>query len=145
LAIICTFVSVIYYFAFVGNTVNKTVDNEIYKQWALLILMLIPVLIITYILVIIIFHIIETILRSREEGFEVASENIMVIDELDQMVDLRASRNAFSTFSLSFIAGLISQLFNADITIMFNIFYLGIALTGVALEISKYYYYRRGF
>ncbi len=68
-----------------------------------------------------------------------------VEDELDKQVRLKSSLISSAVFTLSVFVGLVALVFKMPITTMFNVLFFGIVATGVVLEMSKLYYYKRGF
>lgn len=117
---------------------------ELFRQWALFIIILIPVQIVTTIVGTILFYIINNISESIKNG-ELVENEYEIVDEFDKQVELKSSLISFGVFTLSVFSGLATLVFKMPITIMFNVFFFGIVATGVVLEMSKLYYYRRGF
>jgi hypothetical protein len=130
-------VFIIYYLYIYGIYQEKSqLDFNEMKFWASVILILIPVLMVSKIVTYIIFTIINTIITRREEHD--------FMDELDKMVDLKATRNFGTVFTIGFLLAMGSLLLNMSVFVMFNIFLFTIIIAGIVSDISQFYYYRKG-
>lgn len=117
------------------NAQELTTDEQL-QFWAKAILIAIPVSIVTKIVVMIIFVIINYIVtREKIAGFE---------DERDKLIELKATRNSYIIFGVGFFISLAVLAFGYPPKYMF----ISIILGGMASEIfdnlSKFYYHRRG-
>ena len=138
-------ISFIYYFIVKNNYFQPDLSQvELFRQWALFILVLIPVQIVTTIVATILFYILNNIFDSVKKG-EIVENEYEVTDELDKQVGLKSSLISSAVFTFSVFIGLATLVFKMPITTMFNVLFFGIVATGIVLEMSKLYYYRRGF
>ncbi len=117
------------------NSQVMTTDEQL-QFWSKAILIAIPVSIITKIVVMIIFVIINYIItREKMAGFE---------DERDKLIELKATRNSYIIFGIGFFVSLAVLAFGYPPKYMF----ISIILGGIASEIfdnlSKFYYHRKG-
>jgi hypothetical protein len=110
---------------------------EEFKFWASVILILIPVLVVSQIIAQIVFVIINAIVM-REEAPE-------IIDEFDKLIDLKSTRNFYHTFMVGFLLSMIAIVLDEPPATMLIIMFAAILVSGVILDLSKLYYYRRGF
>ena len=108
-----------------------------FKFWATVILVLIPVLIVSQIVSQIIFIIINFVVTGEE-----APE---IIDEFDKLIDLKSTRNFYHTFMVGFLLSMIAIVLDEPPATMLIIMFAAILVSGVILDLSERYYYRRGF
>lgn len=112
-------------------------DSNDYSFWAAAILMLIPTQIVANVIIHIIFVIINTVTSDdKDPEFE---------DELDKLIELKTIRNSMYAFTTGFFTAMILLAFGFSITIMFITFFFTFFLTGISGEITKIYFYRKGF
>ncbi|MCD4826928.1 MAG: hypothetical protein K8Q99_04040 [Acholeplasmataceae bacterium] len=115
--------------------------SDIFKFWALTILIFIPISIVARILIMIIFAIINATIQTAK-GEEIDIEEI--VDERDKLIELKSMRISLIIFSLGFILALVTQLFDTSHH-MFFITLIGFGvLTEVISDISTIIYYRKG-
>jgi hypothetical protein len=125
------------YSVYVFQKWNLEPENE-FKFWSSVILTLIPVLIVAQIITQIIFIIINTIVTGEEDDSP-------TVDEFDKLVDLKATRNFYHVFLAGFLLSMVSQVMEEPPSTMFIMLFFSFLLSGVSLDISKIYFYRRGF
>lgn len=109
---------------------------ELLRYWGLMILLLIPVQIVAKIIISIVFIVINRIATREEEP--------SFYDELDKLINLKSTRNAFYGFILIFFVAMGMLALNMSITLMFNTLFFGLVLIGVIIDTSQLFYYRRG-
>jgi hypothetical protein len=104
--------------------------------WASAILILILVMIVLKIIVYIAFSILNTIVtREEEPGFT---------DERDKLIDLKATRNFYHVFMAGFVLSMLALAVGQPPFVMFTIIFFSILVAGMILDISQFYFYRRG-
>ncbi len=99
-------------------------------------LLLIPVLIVSKIVIYILFSIVNTVVTRQEEP--------SVKDELDQLINLKATRNFYHVFMAGFVLSLGSAAIGQPPVVMFSLLLLSMIVSGVTLDVSQLYFYRRG-
>jgi hypothetical protein len=117
------------------NAGNYSGDEE-FKFWASVILILLPVLIVFKIVVLIFFTIVETIITREKLP--------SITDELDNLIDLKSTRNFSWVFSAGFFLSMGALVMGMSPTFMFNMLLFSIILAGLMLDISQLYFYRKG-
>lgn len=117
-------------------------DSNIFKFWAIIVLVFIPISIIARIIIMIIFHILETIVQTAQ-GNEIEDEMDMV-DERDKLIQMKASAISMYIFALGFILALITQLFDVSNHVFFIVLVLSGFITDIVSELIMIRYYRRG-
>jgi len=114
---------------------NLTPADE-FSFWGAAILLFIPISIVIKIVIHILFSIINTIAtKEKEPSFS---------DELDKLIDLKATRNLCYAFLTGFFLAMGSLVLKMPSIIMFNLLLFSIILAGITLDISKLYYHRKG-
>jgi hypothetical protein len=105
--------------------------------WSASILILIPIMIVSRIILYVLYSILNTAkTKEKEEKF--------LIDELGEMIKLKASRNFSTTFMLGFVAAMILLSMGALIPAMFKMFFFSIFSAFMVQNISEYYYAKKG-
>ncbi|MDY8137268.1 hypothetical protein [Aquimarina sp. 2201CG5-10] len=105
--------------------------------WGTSILIFIPIMILSRIIFYLLYSIFNTVLtKKKEEKF--------LIDELGEIIKLKASRNFNTTFMLGFVVTMILLSIGASIPSMFKMFYFSILSSFIAQNISEYYYSKKG-
>ncbi|MDH5682656.1 MAG: hypothetical protein OEZ36_13785 [Spirochaetota bacterium] len=107
-----------------------------YSFWAKIILIYIPVSVVIKILIQVIFMIFNSIATKEE----VPDQS----DEMDRLIELKATRNSFYTFFFGFVLSLGVIVIGWPIWIMFASLFLSFSLTTFAWDISHIYFYRKG-
>jgi len=130
-------ITAIYAWIVYQRQVQGSIDlTEDYSKWGIVFLIFIGVSIVTRIIILIIFHIINAI-ATRED--DVPAE-----DERDKLVKLKATRNSYYVFSGGFVISIIGLALGMPIYWLFIAF----VITGLVSEIidngSQIYYYRKG-
>lgn len=127
----------VYFYIVMGKhaEMNFTTEGEI-KFWATVFALLIPILIVSKIVLYIIFSIFNTAITNEKEP--------SFTDELDKMIDLKASRNFGVVFSIGVIASLALPAIGFNATIMFISVLVSTLIAGITLDLSQFYYYRKG-
>jgi hypothetical protein len=110
--------------------------NGEFHFWASAILLFIPAAVVLKIVIVVVFSIISTITTQEEEP--------SVTDERDKLVDLKSTRNFFFVFMAGFFLSLLTQVFSQPPSVMFSLILISIFVGGAVLDISDFYYYRRG-
>lgn len=118
-------------------------DSNIFRFWAIILLIFIPISIIARIIIMIIFHFLEAVIQAAQ-GKELEDVIDDVVDERDKMIQMKSSVIAMYIFSLGFVIALFSQLFNVSN----HLFFIIIIVTGVIMDVVSeslmMRYYRRG-
>jgi hypothetical protein len=117
-------------------------DSNIFKFWAIILLIFIPISIVARIIIMIFFHILEAIVQTAK-GNEF-DDQLEVEDERDKLIGMKASRVSMISFFLFFILAFITQLFNVSNHLFFITLILGGFLTDLISEILTIRYYRKG-
>jgi hypothetical protein len=122
-----------FYYRFQSLDFNAQSDSQF---WASTILLYLLILILVRIIVYIIFSIMNTIItRENEPHFS---------DEMDRLIDLRATTNFYHIFAIGFFLSLGTQVLNWPPAAMFIGFILSMVIGGIVAEASNFYFYRRG-
>ncbi len=105
--------------------------------WGGAILLLAPIMIISRIVVYLFFSIINTLIsKKREEKF--------LIDELGEIIRLKAIRNFNNAFMIGFMITMGFLVTGISISVMFKFLFFSIFTAFVVQNISEFYYTRRG-
>lgn len=104
--------------------------------WAKYILILVPVMIIPKIIIYIIFAIINKIMT----GDKITDME----DEMDKLIDLKASRNGSIVFMIGFMLAMVALVSGWSAHSMFIIILGSFMVSGISGEVSMFYYYRKG-
>jgi hypothetical protein len=122
-----------FYYRFQGIDLIGSLD---FQFWASTILFYILVLVVFRIIIYIIFSILNTIItRENEPGFT---------DEMDKLIDMRATLNFYHVFIVGFFLSLGTQAFNWPPSAMFIGFMLSMVIGGMVAEFSTFNFYRKG-
>lgn len=117
---------------FPGNGLESL---ETYRFWGSFVFTLILVSIIAHIIINIVFNIVYRITTGEKEPtFE---------DELDNIINLRATRNSFFVFILGFLLAMGSLIFQPS-QMMFIILITFGFMSDVTGSVTRLYHYRRG-
>jgi len=109
---------------------------NIFKFWATVLLIIIPVEMISKIIMYIIVSIIHKI-TTNEDGPD-------FMDERDKLIELKSTRNASVVFGLGFLLALGSQVIGNPPYTLFIIMLFTVFVADIFTEISQFLYYRRG-
>jgi hypothetical protein len=116
-----------------GGEVDST---ESFRYWGSFVLILTLVSIIAHIIISIVFNIVYRItMREREPNFS---------DELDQLIDLKAFRNAFFVFVIGFLFAMGSLILYQPLQVMFIILIASGFLSDLTGSVTRLYHYRKG-
>lgn len=117
-------------------SVDPAIVNN-FKFWGKAFLILIPVSIVAQIVIHIIFAIINKIVTKEEISD--------LTDERDKLIELKTIRISHWIFILGFLLAMASQAMGMQPWVMFvTLIYSGF-VASITSEITKLYYYRRGF
>lgn len=117
-------------------------DSNIFRFWAIIILIFIPISIIARIIIMIIFHILQSVVQAAK-GEEVDAE-MDIVDERDKLIEMKVARISMMIFALGFILALVTQLFDLSNHLFFITFLLFGLITDITSETMKIIYYRKG-
>jgi len=109
---------------------------EVFRFWGAFFLILIPVSIVARVGVYILFSIINTIATQEEEP--------TITDERDQLIELKASRNALYTFTMGFMLAMAVLALEEPPATMFIILIGAGVASDMVSTASEFYFYRRG-
>lgn len=115
--------------------------TDVFRFWAITILIFIPISIVARIIIMIIFSIINAVVQTAK-GEEI--EDVDIVDERDKLIELKTMRISLIVFALGFILALVTQ-----VTQMSNhMFFITIIIFGVISEVvsdtTTIIYYRKG-
>ena len=123
----------IVYFKY-SDVILKT-PNDL-KFWGTTILILIPIAIAANIIIHIVFVIINKIVTDEDA--------VSFMDELDKLIELKATRNSHWVFVFGFFLSMGSQVLGMQPYVMFlTLIFFGF-LSGIISEVTKIYLYRKG-
>lgn len=130
-------VSVIYFAYILQRYPDANAEStEIFRFWGTAILIFVPVQVVSKIIIHIIFSIINTVATQEEEP--------TIVDELDKLVALKATRNFYHVFMLGFMLSMALLAFNLLPDAMFICLSISVVVASTTLDLSEFYYYRRG-
>ncbi len=110
--------------------------TEDFDRWGILFLIFMGVSIAARIIIYIIFHILNAIATRAED--------IPVTDERDKLIKLKATRNAYFSFSFGFMLTIMALAIGMPVHGIF-IFFAGSGLIAEIIDnSSQIYYYRKG-
>jgi len=115
---------------------NLTIIND-FKFWGKSFLILIPVTIVSQIVIHIVFAIINKIVTNEDMP--------TLSDERDKLIDLKAIRISHWIFTTGFLLSMVSQVIGMPPWAMFITLVASGFVSGIASEIAKIYFYRKGF
>jgi hypothetical protein len=109
---------------------------ETFRYWGSFVLRLTLISIVAHIIISIIFNIVFRITtREKEPSFA---------DELDKLIDLKATRNSFFVFIIGFLLAMGSLAIDQPSQVMFIILIASGFLSDLTGSVTKLYHYRRG-
>ena len=117
--------------------------SNIFKFWAIIILIFIPISILARIIIMIIFHIFEAVLLAAK-GKDIEDE-MDIVDERDKLIQMKTSATSMYIFVFGFIIALATQLFDVSQHIFFIVLIIAGVITDIVSESLIIRYYRRGF
>ena len=107
-----------------------------FRFWAAAILIFIPVQVVAKIILYILAVVVQAAVTRKEEPD--------ITDEMDNLIDLKATRNFCFVFMAGFLLAMGALVLSLPPVVMFVIFTLAMVVGGVILDLSQIYYYRRG-
>jgi hypothetical protein len=110
--------------------------GEEFRFWATAILLFIPVQVVAKVVVHVIFVVINVVATREEEP--------KITDELDKLIDLKATRNFYHVFMAGFLLSIAALVLSLPPLAMFVVLTLTLVMAGAVLDLSQVYYYRRG-
>lgn len=111
-------------------------STAIFSLWATIIILSIIVNIVSSILTLIVFNVIQMI-RTHEEESD-------IMDERDKLIGLKGTRNSYVTFSLGVLVSMVTLVMNMPAVVMFNLLVISGLAAQVVGDVSRLYLYRRG-
>lgn len=139
LSLFTTLVISVPYFIYILDRYNSetfTTEEEI-KFWAIALLVLIPIRIVAEILVHIAFAIVHAIVTGEEELPEVT-------DERDEIIDLKANRNAYYFMSIGILSTAVVAALGGSVALLFITLMVAGFFSELVSVMSQIFYYRRG-
>lgn len=126
------------YFLYVFNLYQEGSfgSTDTFKFWGIVILILIPVSIVAKIIIYIVFSIINTIATNEEE--------CSITDELDKLIELKATRNSHYVFMIGFVLSMGALVIDLPPFMMFIVLIISGFLSEMVGVITQLYLYRRG-
>lgn len=126
------------YCLYVFQTFRDEIANatEDYRFWAAVILVLIPVTIVAKILIAIAFTIVYRITTKEVEP--------SFTDELDKLIELKATRNSFVVFVTGFLLAMGALVLDQPLSSMFLVLFFSGFVSEIAGTVTQLYLYRRG-
>ena len=126
------------YFAEVYRRYSEGVfaAGEDFHFWASAILIFIPVQVVAKIILDVLAVVVQAAVTRKEEPD--------ITDEMDNLIDLKATRNFSLVFMAGFLLAMGALVLSLPPVVMFVIFTLAMVVGGVILDLSPIYYYRRG-
>lgn len=120
--------------------------SNIFRFWALIIVIFIPISVVAKIIIEILFSIgnaIGTEIKNEIKGTD-DDHYVDIVDERDKLISLKSSQVSYGVFVFGFLLALVSQLLNMDN----NVFFITLVLFGLISDVSSglmtIRYYRRG-
>jgi hypothetical protein len=110
---------------------------DVFRFWGAFFLILIPVAIVAKIIIYIVFYIINTIATREEES--------SITDERDKLIELKAQTNSTYVFVVGVLLAMGSLVIDMPPSVMFVVLICSGVVSEMVGEISKFYFYRRGF
>ncbi len=124
------------------------------KFWATTMLVFIGIGIVAMIVIQIVFHILLSISLAvkqkmidescDDKEIEKSIQREMVEDEMDKLIELKASRIGLSFAGFGFVAGLIALGLDASVVVMLNILFISYSVGTVIEGLTQLYFYRKG-
>jgi hypothetical protein len=112
---------------------------QVFSLWALVLIAIILVNVIASILTNIVLSILDAI-KTRK-----VPDERFIADERDKMIGLRGIRNSYITFSVGVFLAMLTFVFGQPPLVMFSLIVFFAILAELLGDISKLYFYRRGF
>jgi len=107
-----------------------------FSYWAYIVIIILGVKIGFNIFVQIVFNIAHALITKEKQP--------SIVDELDNLIELRSLKYAFITFMLGFLMAMFSAANGMPIYVMFNLLILSFFAAELVGPSTQVYYYRRG-
>lgn len=139
-ALVSLITNIVVFLSFYPNVLKQMDDlnissPEIPKVWAEFFVILLVANIVIKIIVMILFKLVHSIFSSEREP--------KIVDERDQLIELKAVRNLCFIFTAGFFLSLVLVIYNQPIEMMFKILAYTFLASGIILEGSYIFYYER--
>lgn len=138
--VITTVYAIIMYQRYLNGTIS---DENIFRFWAVVILIFIPISIVARIIILILFNISNAVVETAK-GNDFEEEMDDITDERDKLIERKANYIGMFVFSAGFILALVSQLFDVSNHLFFIILVVAGFMTDILSESLAIVYYRRG-
>jgi len=115
--------------------------TNLMRFWSIIILIYIPISIVGRIISMIIYRIVI------EVTYEVKGENkddLDIVDERDKLIELKSERLSAVIFGVGFITGLVTQVFNLEVTYFFIALVSGGLASDIISNVMQIIYHRKG-
>jgi hypothetical protein len=137
--LITTIYAIIIYQKYLNGALD---DSNIFRFWAIIILIFIPISIAARIIIMIIFHILESVVQASK-GKSIDDE-IDIVDERDKFIQMKASATSMYIFIIGFVLALVTQLFDVSNHVFFIVLIAAGLITDLVSELLIIRSYRRG-
>ena len=107
-----------------------------FSYWAYIVIIILGVKIGFNIVVQIFFKIIHSLITKENHP--------SVVDELDNLIELKSLKNAFITFMVGFLLAMLSAANGMPMYVMFNLLILSFFAAEIVGPYTQVYYYRKG-
>lgn len=107
-----------------------------FRFWAIAILLLVPITVIIKIIIHIIFVFINRSVTKENE--------ILLIDELDKIIELKATKYSHWIFILGFFLSIIPLALSMQPAFSFFLLIISAFISGMTRDIAQIYFYRKG-
>jgi hypothetical protein len=129
--------SLIVYQRYLNGTVDTT---DVFRFWAVTILIFIPISVVALIIIMIIFSIINSVVQTAK-GEEIDDD---ITDERDKLIELKATKISLIIFSLGFVIALVTQVSNMSNHMFFITLIVFGVISEVVSQLATIIYYRKG-
>ncbi len=137
--LIATMYAIIMYQKYLNGVLD---DSNIFRFWAVIILVFIPISVVARIIILIVFHILESVVQAAQ-GKKIEDE-IDIVDERDKFIQMKASATSMYIFILGFVLALVTQLFDVSNHVFFIVLIVAGLITDIVSESLIIRSYRRG-
>lgn len=111
-------------------------SGEVFKFWGSALLLFVPVQVVFKVILYVLLSVINTI-ATREEEPEIT-------DEMDRLIELKSVRNFCYVFMIGFFLSMGVLVVELAPSLMFLILLITFVVCGAVLDVSTFYFYRRG-
>ncbi|MCF7803923.1 MAG: hypothetical protein K9N46_01305 [Candidatus Marinimicrobia bacterium] len=127
----------IYFYFLLRRYQGETLQlSEELRFWAMATLIFIGIMVVFKIISYIIFTILHAIATREYEKIDT--------DELEKLIELKATRNAYVVFLAGFILSLVTLILGMPVMVMFSSLIGAFTLAAMSADISQLYFYRKG-